>query len=366
MIIPDLYEYITSLGGADYKGLIIPMFALAAMISRPFSGKLTDTIGRIPVMIFGVIVCFVIGFVYPLWQTLGGFLFLRFMHGFSAGFKPTGTAAYLADVVPVNKRGEAMGMIGMFGTLGMSVGPSVGPWISSHYDLQMLFHTSSIVAIFSILVLIGMKETLQDKQPMRISLLRIGVKDFFEPRVFTPSLVMILTVISFGAILTIIPDFSDHLGLPREKRGLFFTVFTVSSVAVRFAAGRASDKYGRANILKISTLSIAIAMFLIGNVESVNEFMGVAVLFGLAVGMNSPTIFAWTIDLADDQYRGRAMATMFIALEIGIIIGGLLSGLLYNNNPDNFLITFAGCGVFAFLAFLYLIFILPRYVGKKQ
>jgi len=365
MIIPDLNEYITSLGGADYKGLIIPMFALAAMISRPFSGKLADNIGRIPVMIVGVIVCFAIGFVYPLWQTLGGFLFLRFMHGFSAGFKPTGTAAYLADIVPVTKRGEAMGLLGMFGTLGMSVGPSVGPWISSAYSLQTLFHTSSVVAILSILVIIGMKETVVDKKPMSLSLLKVGTKDFFEPRVFTPSLIMILTVISFGAILTVIPDFSDHLGLKRESRGLFFTVFTVASVAVRFAAGKASDKYGRANILKVSTLSIAIAMFLIGNVTTVNEFIGVAVIFGLAVGMNSPTIFAWTVDLADPRYRGRAMATMFIALEIGIIIGGLLSGFLYNNNPENFFITFSGCGIFAFIAFLYLILIHPKYDTKN-
>lgn len=365
MIIPDLNEYITSLGGADYKGLIIPMFALAAMLSRPFSGKLADNIGRIPVMIVGVLVCFVIGFIYPLWQTLGGFLFLRFMHGFSAGFKPTGTVAYLADIVPVDKRGEAMGMIGMFGTLGMSMGPSIGPWISSTYNLQVLFHTSSVVAIFSILVLIGMKETLVDKKPMSLSLLKIGTKDFFEPKVFAPSLIMILTVISFGAILTVIPDFSDHLGLVREQRGLFFTVFTVASLAVRFIAGKASDKYGRANILKVSTLGIAVAMYLIGNVTTVHEFIGVAVLFGLAVGMNSPTIFAWTVDLADTKYRGRAMASMFIALEIGVIIGGLLSGFLYNNNPENYFITFAGCGTFAFLAFLYLMLILPRYHTKK-
>jgi len=364
MLIPDLNQYITSLDGAEYKGFVIPLFALAAMISRPFSGKLADTIGRIPVMIVGVLVCFVIGFVYPLWQTLMGFLFLRFMHGFSAGFKPTGTVAYLADIVPVNKRGEAMGMIGMFGTLGMSIGLSVGPRITSSYGIETLFRASSLVSILSIILIIGMKESLANKQPIRLSHFSVGVKDFMEPKVFAPSIVMILTIISLGAILTIIPDLSDHLGLPPENRGLFFSVFTIASIVVRFAAGKASDKYGRANILKISTFMIALAMFMMGWVTSVNELIVVAVIFGLAVGINSPTIFAWTVDLADSRYRGRATATMFIALELGVIIGGVLSGFLYRNDPSNFVITLSGCGSFAFLAFLYLLFIHPKYVQK--
>ena len=363
MIIPELPDYITSLGGADYKGLIISMFALAALISRPFSGKLADTIGRIPVMIVGVLVCFVIGFIYPLWQTLGGFLFLRFVHGFSAGFKPTGTAAYLADIVPVARRGEAMGMIGMFGSLGMAIGPAIGGWIALHYPLDILFYSSSLMAIFSILILVGMKETLENKQSIKLSLFRISSKDVFEPKVFAPSLVMTLTAVAFGAILTIIPDFSTHLKI--ANKGLFFSVLTVSSLVIRFAAGKASDKFGRASILKISSLGISVSMLLLGFASNPTEFMTAAVIFGLAVGMNSPTVFAWTIDLADDKHRGRAMATVFVALETGIIIGGLLSGWLYSNNSDNFFITFTGCGIFALFAFFYLIFFLPKHGAKK-
>jgi len=364
MIIPELPDYITSLGGADYKGLIISMFAMAALISRPFSGKLTDTIGRIPVMIVGAVVCFIIGFIYPLWQTLGGFLFLRFMHGFSAGFKPTGTTAYLADIIPLSKRGEALGMIGMFGSVGMAGGNAIGGWMGLHYPLETLFHTSSFVAIFSILVLAGMKETLPNKQAMKLSFLKISFKDVFEPKVLAPFVVMTLTVVAFGAILTIIPDFSRHLGV--ENKGLFMAVLTIASIAVRFAAGKASDRYGRVNVLKVSSFGIAMSMFMLGFVSNSTEFLTVAVFFGLAVGMNSPAIFAWTIDLADDKHRGRAMSTVFIALELGIVIGGLLSGWLYGNNADNFSITFFGCGVFALVAFIYLIVKHPRYAKRKD
>jgi len=59
MMIPELPGFLTKLGGAEYKGLIIALFTLMAGISRPFSGKLTDTVGRVPVMIFGSLVCVV-------------------------------------------------------------------------------------------------------------------------------------------------------------------------------------------------------------------------------------------------------------------------------------------------------------------
>ena len=90
MIVPDLYDYLTSMGGGEYKGYVISLFTITAGISRPFSGKLSDTIGRIPVMIIGAGVCFFMGFLYPMLGSIWAFMLLRFFHGFSTGFTPTG------------------------------------------------------------------------------------------------------------------------------------------------------------------------------------------------------------------------------------------------------------------------------------
>ena len=53
MIIPELNDYLSSLGGAEYKEFVISLFTLTALISRPISGKLADLIGRVPIMMFG-------------------------------------------------------------------------------------------------------------------------------------------------------------------------------------------------------------------------------------------------------------------------------------------------------------------------
>ena len=163
MIIPELPAYITAMGGEDYKGLIIALFTLTAALSRPFSGKLTDTIGRIPVMVFGSVVCLVAGLLYPMLGTVAGFLYLRLFHGLSTGFKPTATSAYVADMAPPDKRGEAMGILGFFGSIGMASGPVLGSYLAMEYSLDAMFYSSSILALLSVLVLIGMKETLKDR-----------------------------------------------------------------------------------------------------------------------------------------------------------------------------------------------------------
>ncbi|WP_239022947.1 MFS transporter [Pontibacter mangrovi] len=358
MIIPELPGYLSSLGGEDYKGLIIALFTVTAGLSRPFSGKLADRIGRVPVMVIGSVVCVVCGFLYPLVGTVAAFLLLRFVHGFSTGFTPTGKSAYVADLVPLERRGEAMGLMGLSGSLGMAAGPALGGLLASIFPVEVMFYTSSAAAFLSVAVIWHMKETVEEPEKFRWSMLRLSRQEVLEPRVLAPSVVMLLTYFSFGTVLTIIPDFSEHLGI--ENKGLFFTSFTLSSLAIRFLAGRASDKYGRVTVLYLSTALLTAAMLVIGSVETVRGLLLAGVLFGVATGMNSPTIYAWTIDLSLPEHRGRAMATMYIALEIGIGLGALGSGWLYGNQSSNFTLVFWSGAVLSMLAFLYLVLVVRR------
>ena len=332
LIIPELPSFLDHLGGSEYKGWIISLFTLAAAISRPFSGKWTDKIGRIKVMIMGVSVSFLVGLFYPWVLTVWGFLLLRFFHGFSTGFKPPGTAAYTADVVPPSRRGEAMGVLGVSGSLGMATMPALGGLIAPAFGWDVMFYTSSFFALLSILVLAGMKETLPNPQPLTLKLFRVSWRDVFEPKVLTPSLVLFFVTMPFGIILTIMPDFSAYLGF--ENKGAIFTVFMVASILVRVFAGRLSDRFGRRVVLAGGLTTMTFSLILISFADSQNFLMVGAFFFGLANGFNSPTIMAWAIDLSDENHRGRAMSTFFLFLELGIGIGAFTSGTIFNNNPE--------------------------------
>lgn len=353
MIIPELPAYLTSLGGEKHKGLIISLFALTAMVARPFSGKLADKFGRVPVMMTGSAVCLVMGLLYPLFTTVLGFLFLRLIHGFSTGFTPTGQAAFLSDIIPPDRRGEAMGLLGTAGTVGMASGPAIGGLIANHYPIDFLFYCSSAMALASLAVLSGVRETLRTRARFSASLFRIGRKDLFERRVLLPCVVMLLSVCAYGTMLTLIPDFGDQVGI--RNKGLLFTYFTISSLLVRLLAGRASDLYGRRKVLIVSVGLLVIAMYLISQGQTPRDLIIGISLYGLSHGMTSPTLLAWATDLSDPEHKGRGVASLYISMEFGIGAGAFVSGLLFNIKPDDFRLPFMACVGLSASAFLVLL-----------
>lgn len=355
MIIPELPNFLTELGGENYKGWIIAMFTLAAGISRPFSGKLADSVGRVPVMLVGIFMTALCGLLYPFLTTIAFFLGLRFLHGFSTGFAPTGSMAYVGDVAPSHRRGEAIGLVSMFGTVGMAIGPVLGSFIASNLSLNWMFYISSLFGVVSLLIVRPLTESLSTAQGISAAAIKNSFKvtkdDFYEPRVLRPAALLLLSSVAFGAILTVIPDFSLYVGLDEAEKGLFFAVFTLSSIITRVLSGKLSDKVGRVKTLRMGFALLVIALMVLATSKEPIQFFIAAFLFGIALGNNSPTTMAWTIDLSEDKYRGRAIATVFIALEAGIGGGALLSAWLYDNNPENFLVAFTGCAVLGLLGF---------------
>lgn len=361
MLIPELPGYLTKMSGAEYKGAIIGLFTLTAGLSRPFSGRLTDRIGRVPVMAFGSIVCFVCGFLYPLFTTVMPFLLLRLVHGFSTGFKPTGTSAYVADIVPANRRGEAMGVHGMCMGVGSAFGPAVGSMISEAFSLNALFYTSSLFAFLSIAILLNMKETLVKKERLSWNAFQITRRDIFEPAVFSPALVTFLCYFGYGAVATVTPDFSGYLGL--QNRGFYFMFFTIFSILIRLIAGKISDRHGRIPVTIAGCIVLIIAMIITGYANSVPMFFAGAAFFGMSMGILSPVLSAWTVDLSQDDNRGRSIATMFISLEAGIGLGAFLSAELFANQPGNLPLVFFVMAGFALAALIYTVLI---YQFKKR
>ncbi|MFY0644566.1 MAG: MFS transporter [Bacteroidia bacterium] len=352
VIIPEMPDYLTSLGGEDYKGFIIGLFTIVAAISRPISGKLTDLIGRLPVMFFGGIICVIVSFLYPWFATIIGFMMLRFFHGMSTGFIPTGTVAYLADIIPSDRRGEAMGIVGIMNNVGFMAGNASSSLITERFGVNGLFYLSAILALLSVAALLKLKESMVDTEKFKIKQLKINLSDVYDKRVFEPAVVMILTTMTFGAMLTLIPDYSKHLGI--MNKGLFLSIATVSTILIRLWAGKLSDRIGRLKTCIVGTSFWVVASLLLSSLD-INMFYLAAIFTGMATGMNSPAVFAWAVDVAKGIKSGRAMATLFISLEVGITIGAFVSAAIYRNHFENLQQVFLLLTVFNVLALLFLI-----------
>ena len=337
MIVPILTDVVTHYGGTYQKALVIPLFAGAALIARPFSGTFVDIIGRKPIILFGAAVCVFMGITYALASSLIVFLVIRFFHGFSTGFTPVGNTSYLADISPIHRRGEAMGVMGMMTSLGFALGPNFGKLISNNLGWDYLFIASSVVALISILLILRLPETRQNTRPLQKIDFAIKKENIFDRSVMVPFVLMILTIFPFGVAQTAIFAQTRSIGFPESSNAIFFFLAATTSIAFRFLAGKASDKYGRRNVMILGILCMITAGTLLALSHSKLMFITASIIYGVSIGINSPTIFAWTMDLADPQRIGRAMSTLFIAVEVGVILGGLISGLLMDIPNDAFL-----------------------------
>src|SRR5262245_40852752 len=107
-------------------GLVIGAFAFASMVLKPWAGWVLDWRGRRTLLIAGAALFVLASLAYPATRSTAGFLVVRLVHGAGMGLFPTAAVAAVADLAPVSRRGEAMGLFGMAANLGLALGPPLG------------------------------------------------------------------------------------------------------------------------------------------------------------------------------------------------------------------------------------------------
>ena len=326
----ELAEYLgRTPGGTEYVGFIIGLFTVSAGLSRFWSGRLADRIGRRPIMIFGTFIVAICGGLYLFTTTLWTFMALRLVHGLSTGWRPTATTAMLADIVPAKRIGEAMGFLGMAGAVGTALGPWFGSIVKEHYSFDAMFITASALGVVALLITLRLKETLPNPEPFTLKALGFKKGEKVLDKHAAPAFMTTLfETFSFGAVITLAPLLVDHLGF--VYKGSFNPTFIATSIVIRFVAGKASDKWGRLVPLMLGMCFTVAAMLTLSMAESSWIAVVGGILYGVGIGLNRPTIFAWTTDLAQPGHVALAIATMLLALEIGIGSGAFITGWLYD------------------------------------
>jgi MFS family permease len=224
--------------------------------------------------------------------------------------------------------------------------------------MNTLFTIAAMTTLISGVLVYFVHETLKHKSSFKINQLQIGWKDVFEPNVFPAAMVMWLTAACSGIIFVLTPDISGFLNI--ENKGWFFGIYVIATIIVRLSAGTLSDKIGRRQTLIIGISFLIISMLLIGYAKSATAYTIASLVFGIATGITSPTLFAWTADLSPESRRGVGAGTMFIALEFGIMLGSASTLLTYNNTFETVTLAFLVATGFATLGLGYTIWHLYR------
>ena len=353
MVIPELPVLLAQINGTIYSWLIIPSFAAIALLTRPMSGKLSDKVGRVFVMCVGAAVTTLSCAFYLFIPIVSLFFVNRAFHGICAGFTPTGFTAYADDIVPLTRRGEAMGIVGIFNNMGNAFGWVIGSACSNAFGLDTMFIIASVLGLIAFMMFTTLKESIPEQNRFSYRFLMVGTHELMEKRVLLPGFILFLVVFSSGAILALIADFTTHIGI--KNKGMYMAIYILSSLVVRFMAGRWSDRFGRKRIALLGSLFLCGSMFVLAFTTGIYLYSLSSVLFGIGFGLISPSIFAWAADLSLPGLKGKAVGTLFIFLETGVIVGSSVCGLLYSNNPENFAICFLISGLLAFIPAFFLL-----------
>jgi len=159
-MLPNLALYIKSFGATNQEvGWVMAAFAAGLLGFRPKMSRLTDTQGRKPSLLIGVVVIALAPILYldvmllpqttvtiPIlgWQCKSAVLALaivRAFHGLSVAAFATAYTAAVADMAPPKHRGELISFMSLAGPMGMAMGPALGGYLKSSFALAFLSMT---------------------------------------------------------------------------------------------------------------------------------------------------------------------------------------------------------------------------------
>ncbi|MCX6379700.1 MAG: MFS transporter [Armatimonadetes bacterium] len=131
MVLPDIQTRLDSFGAKGWLiGGVLASYFLIQMAVSPLWGRLSDHVGRKPVLVLCGWLSAGSMAVYAFAHGINGILLSRVLAGFAAA-NVVVAQAYIADVTPEENRTEAMGRIGVATTAGLIFGPVIGGWLAT-------------------------------------------------------------------------------------------------------------------------------------------------------------------------------------------------------------------------------------------
>ncbi len=307
--------------GEAQVGMVLGVFSLTSLVMRPLMGWASDLWGRRRLIILGAGGMLLASLGYQLTATVPLLVGLRVWHGVAWAAFGTSASALVADIVPMRRRGEAVGYYGMFSSLAMAFGPAAGIFILRQSSFPILFLSSAGAALLAFLFSFSLTE------PVRLP--PVGRVVLIERKALFPSTVLSTLGLSYAAVVSFIPLYAVERGF--ENPGFFFTIYAIVVLATRGVTGRLSDRYGRVALIAPGLLGASLALAILSQATTPLLFVPVALIYGLGFAAAQPVLMALTIDRVGAARRGAAMGTFGTFFDGGIGIGSFVWGLAAQN-----------------------------------
>jgi multidrug resistance protein len=349
IVIPLLPIYAQNFGASEFTlGMLFASFSLMQLIFAPFWGRLSDHIGRKPVLVGGL-------FGTAISYVLFGFadsMVMLFVSRMLAGFFGANVAtaqAYVADITTPENRAKGMGIIGAAFGLGFTFGPLLGGEMVGISMGAPGFLAAAFSLCAAIIGLVQLQEPeRQHDHTTRIfgfDTLSIGLK---EPVIGALLLLYFLGIFAFSGFESMFIRF----GLERfpETFGLATSVADASReqimaaapIAGRYMFGigliaaiiqgglirRLVPRFGETRLIIAGPLFLGISFVIIGLAPSWGLVIAGCALMPLGFGLNNPSLQGLLSRAVEPERQGAFLGLNQSLGSLARVVGPVTAGYL--------------------------------------
>lgn len=335
IIIPLLPFYAEHFGASALMvGLLSTSFSVAQFLFAPFWGRLSDRIGRRPVILLGLLGSAVSYALFAVATSLAALFVARTLAGVAGANIPT-AQAFIADTTTAETRARGMGIIGAAFGLGFIFGPAIGGFLSHWgYAAPAWFASALSLANFGAALVL-----LPESRPAHVGdVSRPGRLEVIRRAVMRPNLPMVLLV--YFLVLTSFASFEAMFALYSERR----FGFTAATIGYMFAwvgvvlatvqgllVGRVVRRVGERVVIPGAIMVLAAALGLVPLAGSVPVLAAACGLLAFGMGFNSPSLLSAISQLADPRDQGSTLGVSQSLGSLARIIGPLWGGWVFDH-----------------------------------
>ena len=311
-------------------GLLITVFTLPGVILTPVLGVLADRFGRKQILIPSLILFGIAGTSCFFTRHFDLLLVFRLVQGIGAASLGSLNVTLIGDFFEGRNRTAAMGYNASILSIGTASYPAIGGALAT-IGWYFPFLLPSLAVPIALVALYSLKTPMPvNNQNLKEYLVKAwkGIKDKRVIGIFIASIFTF--IILYGAYLTFLPFLldSDFSASPLII-GLFMSVMSLTTAVTSSQLGRLSGKFSQQILLKAAFVIYALALIIIPLTPHLLLMIIPLVFFGIAHGLNIPSLQTMLTNLAPVENRAAFMSLNGMVLRLGQTLGPLIMGFVF-------------------------------------
>ncbi|OTE98818.1 MFS transporter [Halorubrum sp. SD612] len=326
-------------------GIVLSLFGFLNSLSQPFTGRLSDRVGRRrPFVLAGILLLGTASGLYTVATSYPALVALRAIQGLGAALIIPATVALVNEYAASDAdRGGNFGVYNTFRLIGFGFGPvlagavvEAGPYDLSPVGLPVLdgFDAAFVAACagaylsFALVFLLVRDADVEAEAGDDVSIRVRG-----EDRLLDPVFTLGLATVAMGACIALFATLQNQVNVRLDQApiwfGAQFAAVTIANVMFQVPVGRASDRIGRRPFLLAGFVLLVPTTLLQGIVTEPALMMLVRLGQGVAVACVFAPSLALAGDLAREGESGTTLSVLTMGFGFGVALGPLASGWLY-------------------------------------